>query len=842
MKLKELSFTCELINGLHARPASYLAREASPFNASLVIENQRNGRTANLKSVLSIIGADINHRDACLLTVSGEDAEEAFKRLQQFIVNVLPGCDDNLPETGEAGTLPPSLRTLNLKSCRGVPTGDGWASGVPVRLKEYRFLPGVDHAVYAGVTGERLRLLGAMEQVQAQLQSAVEQAELLAEREVLNAHLALAGDPDFRARLLEHVENGLSVAESIEATLEHFSQVLESSESGYLRDRVIDIRDLCDQLLRLSYGSGCLYSPDILTQDSICLADNLTPSQFMALDKRYLNGLVLESGGKASHTVLLARARGIPVVVGVLGARELMAKAREVVLDSCLGLLIADPSLQVRRYYAQEGRKQQRLREKCAPFLQKKARTRDGCKIEVGANIVGVEDAESAFAYGAEGIGLFRTEMMYMERSRAPDESEQLWIYSSVVRVARNKPVIIRTLDVGADKPVDYFQLDNEQNPFLGYRAVRLYPQFNSIFKIQLKAILRSAIQGNVRIMIPMVTCLDEVKWVQGVLNEVREEMDLMGDAYGDVETGIMVEVPSTCLVIDQMARYVDFFSIGSNDLAQYFLAADRGNEKVSELYSYLHPSFLRLLRNVVSDAHRHKRWVGLCGEMAAAAEVLPLLVGMGLDEISLPGKGIPSIKEKLSHLDSSECRKLLNQAVTCESLEQVRSLLQKNPSNISSRPVLDQAIIKLDCDCLTKEEAIKELVDMMYLDGRVSDSRAVEEATWRREVVYSTGLGNGIAIPHCQSDHVYSHSIGVLRLREPVDWQAMDNQPVDTVFLLGVRESGARGRHMKIFARLARKLVRATFLDEFKACTDEVAVMHLLRRELNIDVASESS
>ncbi|WP_062265508.1 phosphoenolpyruvate--protein phosphotransferase [Endozoicomonas arenosclerae] len=835
MSCKEFIFTCELLNGLHARPVSYLVKEANVFESDMVLENLRSGRKANLKSPLSLIAADIAYRDVCRIKIAGQDAVEAFRRIKSFVFKHLPECDELLPTVRNSGVLPPSLRALKMEFCRGQATGEGWAIGEPVCLKEYRFLPIEDRAVYAGVTGERLRLLGAIEQVQEALQKSVKNAELLAEREVLKAHLQLAGDPDFKARLLDHVDNGLSVSESIEATLEHFANALESSQSSYLRDRVIDIRDLCDQILRLSYGSGRLYSPDVLQKNSICLADNLTPSQFMGLDKSHLKGLVLECGGKASHTVLLAQARSIPVLVGVEGARELMKQADEVVLDSGLGLLIANPPVEALRYYQQEEKRSRALSVRCAPFVQGVARTSDGQRLEVGANIIGQEDAELAFKSGAEGIGLFRTEMMFMERTQAPGLAEQVATYNAVVREAEGRPVVIRTIDVGADKPVDYFNLSEEQNPFLGYRAVRLYPEFLELFKAQVEAVLKAAVHGSVGLLIPMISCVTEVRWVREVIQEVEDELRASEQQYGEIRLGIMLEVPSVCLIIDQLAQYVDFFSIGSNDLAQYFLAADRGNDKVGDLYHYLHPSFLRLLKSTVREAHRHKKWIGLCGEMASDSDILSLLVGLGLDEISLPAPLIPTVKEKVSHLNSVHCRDLLDQAVNCEDIDQVTTLLKQSHSSLAPRPVFDTAIMKLDYDCLSKEEAIKELVDMLFLDGRISDSRLLEEAVWKREAVYSTALGNGIAIPHCQSDLVYSHSAGVLRLKNPIEWNSVDGKPVDTVFLLAARESGSNNEHMKVLAELARKLVNDNFLSRIKSSPDPEALAEFLEEHLEV-------
>ena len=829
MSREEFRFTCELPNGLHARPASFLARNTQKWDSSVKLKNLRNQREANGKSVLSLISVDVGFHDTCTIIIEGEDAQEALRKIRQFVINDLSACDSLLDEAEDTQWLPPSLLNLDLDACYGKATGEGWAKGAPVCLREYRFLPGEDHAVYSGVTGERLRLLGALKQVKQLIREAIDNAELVAEREILNAHLALAGDPDFLARLLEHVDNGLSVVESIEATLEHFSQILESGDSSYLRDRVIDIRDLCDQILRLSYGSGRLYSPDVLVQDSICLADNLTPSQFLALDKRYLKGVVLQTGGKASHTVLLARARGIPVIVGAKGARELMSRGGDVILDAGLGLLIANPCEQVLRYYRQEGRKQYNLRTRCEPFVHIKAATRDGVAVEVAGNIAGIDDAEIAFFHGAQSIGLFRTEMLFMERSQAPDEYEQLAIYRNVVRLAKGRPVIIRTIDVGADKPVEYLGLGDEQNPFLGYRAVRLYPQFLDYFKTQLRAIIQAASCGPLKVMIPMISTVEEIIWVRKILDQVTEELRQQNKEIGEFEFGMMLEVPSCVFIIDQLAQHVDFFSIGTNDLTQYFLASDRGNEKVSNLYSPLHPSFLRMLYKISKDVKAHGKWLGVCGDMASDFRSLPLLVGLGIDELSLLAGHIPEIKEKLSHLDYQACQKLLLKAMDCNSAERVERLLQQGCIESEVHPTLATNIIAMDFDALSKEEVIKELVDLLELDGRIACARRVEEAVWKRESVYSTGLGFGIAIPHCQSSDIYSDSIGIIRLKKPVDWKSMDQKPVDLIFLLAVRKSRDKENHMKIFANLARKLVNDRFLSLMRQSkTADEMVMHL--------------
>ena len=331
--------------------------------------------------------------------------------------------------------------------------------------------------------------------------------------------------------------------------------------------------------------------------------------------------------------------------------------------------------------------------------------------------------------------------------------------------------MIIRTIDVGADKPVDYLNLGDEQNPFLGYRAVRLYPQFLEYFKTQLRAVFQAASYGPVKVMVPMVATVDEVLWVRKVMEQVKMELTEESSAYGEVQFGIMLEVPSCVFIMDQLSQCVDFFSLGTNDLAQYFLAADRGNERVGSLYNYLHPSFLRMLHKIAGEAKAHNKWLGICGEMAGDIRALPLLTGLEVNELSLPAGIIPEIKERLSHLDTGACYALLQQAMACDNVEAVERLLQRGRIESGSYPIMASNICIMNLDAITKEEVIKELVDALDVDGRLANSRSVEDAVWKRERVYSTGLGYGIATPHCQSNDIYSDSIAIARLKKPVDW-----------------------------------------------------------------------
>ncbi|MGB1271293.1 MAG: fructose PTS transporter subunit IIA, partial [Endozoicomonas sp.] len=404
---------------------------------------------------------------------------------------------------------------------------------------------------------------------------------------------------------------------------------------------------------------------------------------------------------------------------------------------------------------------------------------------------------------------------------------------------AGDRPVIFRTVDFGADKPPAFMPFTEERNPFLGDRAVRLYPRFEEGIKKQLSAILQAASAGTVKLLVPMVSTVDEVLWVRRKIEEVQGELEREEKQAGSVEFGVMIEVPSCVFIIDQLSSYVDFFSIGTNDLTQYFVAADRGNERVSALYSHLHPSFIRMLNQLVAEAHKNNRWIGICGDMAADVRVLPLLLGLGVDEVSVPVIQIPKIKERIGRLDSSACQKLLEQVMACENIREVDRSLTEFRFDARVRPTFDESIILMDLDALTKEEVIKAIVDALDLDGRIMDCRSIEDTIWERERMYSTGLGAGIAIPHCKSDSVTCDSIGIARLTNPIDWQAVDEKPVDTVFLLAVKKPGvseAIGNDdpMKIFARLARRLLDETFVQRLRECLNTGELIRLLEQGLD--------
>lgn len=563
----------------------------------------------------------------------------------------------------------------------------------------------------------------------------------------------------------------------------------------------MDVQDVCTALLKEIYGDIIKPAKVLPDMPSICIADNFTPSQFMSLDRKFLKGLVLANAGTTSHTIILARSFGIPTITGVANLDKI--SGTEVIVDGDLGILVSEISEPVKRYYELEKKKISAKKQQLQKFINSPGA---GGQIEVGANVSGADEIAAAVNFGADGVGVFRTEMIFLGRESAPTEHEQFEIYKKAALNANGRPVIIRSIDIGGDKHFDYLKIPAEANPFLGYRAVRIYDEFSEIIRNQLRAILRASAFGKLQLMIPMVSCVEEVRQVKKILAEIRTQLDSEKAAYDKtMQVGIMVEVPSAVFIIEQLAREIDFFSIGTNDLLQYFVAADRQNERVSRLYTPLHPSFIRFLKRIVDDVHTSGKWVGMCGEMAGDIQNIPILVGLGLDEISLSASNIPAIKATISQADPNQCRNLIETAIQCSTIEEVQRLMQKGLNSSKLLPIIDANLIILDSDSRSRHEVIKETVDNLYVFDRTEQPAAVEEEIWKREGVYSTGLGYGFAVPHCSCDGILANCISIVKLRHAVDWNSADSKPVDIVIMLAIKSSEKDQTHMQIFSRLAQ-------------------------------------
>ena len=829
-----VEFCCPLPNGVHARPASLVEALCNTFTSTIEWHNLRSGRQGNAKSALAIIGTDTLNGDTCRLHIHGSDEEAARQKLSEWLEQEFPHCDAPLeqPDAQELIALPESLLRLNPTLFPARPVCSGSAGGI-----------------LTGLTSLDLNTLSDLpaakspEEEQAALDNGLTMlVKTLALRHldsdsttsaILDAHRSLATDTELRQHLLEGILQGLSCAEAIVRSAQHFSETFAQSSSRYLQERVLDVRDVCYQLLQQIYGETRYPAPGKLTQPTICMTDELTPGQFLELDKTLLKGLLLQSGGTTSHTVILARSFNIPTLVGVdIHALERW-KNQPVWLDGNAGVVVVEPTPAVDRYYQQEAWVQAALREQQSIWLEREARTEDGLRIEVAANIAHAVEAKPAFGNGAEAVGLFRTEMLYMDRSSAPGEDELYNIFCQAIEQAAKRSIIVRTMDIGGDKPVDYLNIPAENNPFLGYRAVRIYEEYAALFTTQLKAILRASAHGSLKIMIPMISSMEEILWVKEKLAEAKQQLRQAQIPFDEkIPLGIMLEVPSVMFIIDQCCEEIDFFSIGSNDLTQYLLAVDRDNARVTRHYNSLNPAFLRALDFAVQAVHRQGKWIGLCGELGAKGSVLPLLVGLGLDEISMGAPSIPATKARLAQLDSRACRQLLNQAMACRTSLEVEHLLAQFRMSQQDAPLISPACISLSNDWRSKEEVMKGMTDNLLLAGRCRYPRRLEADLWAREAVFSTGLGFSFAIPHSKSEHIEQSTISVARLPEPVQWGEEEAQ---FIIMLTLNKHSAGDSHMRIFSRLARRIMHQEFRDALVNAQDADAIAHLLQQELEL-------
>lgn len=607
---------------------------------------------------------------------------------------------------------------------------------------------------------------------------------------------------------------------------------LSLSASDYLRERVSDIRDISEQLLNITWPELQQTSAFTLSAPTILVAEDLTPSQFLSLDTQYLKGMVLEKTGRTSHTLILARAASVPVLSGLTVASLAPLMGKKVILDGICSVLVVEPNDAVNDYYSvaqrlADRRHQQQIKDAGLPAL-----TRDNVPVEIAANIGSALEAPGAFACGAQGIGLFRTEMLYMDRDSAPDEQEQFEAYQQVLLSAQGKPVIFRTMDIGGDKQIPYLNIPQEENPFLGYRAVRIYPEFADLFRTQLRAILRAGASGNALLMIPMVHSLDQILWIKQELQNVRDALASQGLRHtAHLPLGIMVEVPSVCFIIDHFCEEVDFFSIGSNDMTQYLYAVDRNNPRVSGLYNPITPSFLRMVRQIVTAAHRHGKWVGICGELGGEQRYLPLLLGLGLDEFSMSGPRIPAVKTQLRQLDMATCRALAEKACDSRSAEEIEALLADFTPEAPPRPLLALETIVVNEPLTSKEQVLQFLCGNLAIHGRTENPLELEEDLWQREEIVTTAVGFGVAIPHTKSQWIRHSSISIARLDKAIDWES-DLGDVELVIMLtlGAQEGI---NHVKVFSQLARKLVNKTFRESLFAATTPQSILDLLNAEI---------
>jgi phosphoenolpyruvate-protein phosphotransferase len=473
----------------------------------------------------------------------------------------------------------------------------------------------------------------------------------------------------------------LTAEAALHDAIEAQAQRYEAMSGQRFRERAADLRDVGARVLRILAGEG--EAALSLPENAVILAEDLMPSQTAALDRSKVVAFVTAAGGPTSHTAILARSMGIPAVVGAGEEVFTLPAGASLAVNGYSGQVVLEPDEATRAAFHAQMTADADVRASERAASQAPARTRDGHRVEVVANLATAADAEAALAAGAEGVGLLRTEFLFQDRTEPPTEEEQTEIYSRVAEIMAPRPVIIRTLDIGGDKPAPYLDLPQEANPFLGWRAIRISLAKPEFFKTQLRAILRAAVAGNVHVMFPMIATVEEVARAQALLAEAARELTARGVPHADViPTGIMVEIPSSAQIADLLAPMVDFFSIGTNDLTQYTFAVDRTNARVAAIADPLHPAILRQIDRVIRAAHDAGRWVGLCGELAGQPEAIPALLGLGLDEFSMSAVSIPAAKAMLARLTLPETQALAQKVLNLPDAKAVRAEVKRFLSN----------------------------------------------------------------------------------------------------------------------------------------------------------------
>ncbi len=551
----------------------------------------------------------------------------------------------------------------------GVGVSPGIASGTVHVVRDEAEEVARYHIEPSEIANEIGRFETALIQTRAQIlemQQKIAEAIGAKDAGIFDAHLLVVEDRTLIDEVLRKLEADLCNVDYVfQEVATHYADTLSKIDDPYLRERALDIQDVTRRVVRNLQGKA----PKAflaLTDPHILVAHNITPSDTATMNRKQVLGFATDLGSRTSHTAIMARSMNIPAVVGLHNATEKLETGQEVLVDGYNGLLILNPTPETLWHYGELKHRKEQVTEQLTGLRETKSTTHDGRHIVLSANIELPTEVNSVAENGAEGIGLYRTEFLYLNRATLPTEEEQYDTYRKVAEHVAPHPLIIRTFDLGGDKIACGMETFDEQNPFMGLRAIRFCLENLDIFKAQLRAILRSsAAAGNVKIMFPMISGLDELRRALGVLDECKAELQREGLPFASgTEVGAMIEIPSAALCADALAREVDFFSIGTNDLIQYALAVDRVNERIANLYEPTHPAVIRLLKMVADAAHKQRIWAGVCGEMAGDLTMVPLLLGLGMDELSVSASLVPRVKRAVQSLSIPECEKLVAAAL----------------------------------------------------------------------------------------------------------------------------------------------------------------------------------
>lgn len=836
------------------------------FHAEAKLTNLLSGESAEARSVLSMIGLDVQRGHAVLLEANGDDEGELIAAVRVLVHERFGEHPDRVEHGApgmHAGTtaraeIPEGLARLPLTVIAGRaisrgPWGTRWGGGDVGAVVVVGALALSDDDLAcrtASPSVERGHYERAMRTVRDAIAARRAGATGGPAAEIVAAQQSILEDPVLRARVLELIDAGAPAPCAIVGAGRVLSAKLRASASQYIRERVNDVDEVCRELVRGVDPMLCPSGAPELSEPSVIFAASLGVSDLLGLEREKVVGLVVGTVGETSHVAILARAMQIATIACDEDPAVLVRAAggaTRAIVDAIGGCVILDPPARAEQYIARERVAREMLEATRRPLLREPGRTRDGMGMEVAANVASAAEAIEAMARGADGVGLFRTEMLFLDRAQPPSEDEQCAEYSATVRAvcdSGGKGVIFRTFDIGADKPAPYLNLPREDNPSLGVRGIRLYQRVPELIRAQIRAICRASASGAVRVMSPMVATLEEAKWFAGLVRDVQGELNAEGVAHDpEMSVGVMVEVPSLAATVSRLAGVVDFVSFGTNDLAQYLFAADRTSAAVSELNHPRQPALLSVLERAIRETRGAGLWVGVCGEMAADPVNLPLVVGMGAHEISVSSGAIAELKSQLRRLDSTECAVVVRHAVEAGSPTEVEVRLRQMPRESTAENPLTAETILLDQAFADKHEVIHALACAVAGAGRAADPRRLEADIWARERTYSTGVGFGVAIPHARSASVRTPTIGLCRLSTPVRWaadtSAEDDAKVTLAVLLCVPAEGDAqtgkmdAAHQRMLATLARKLMHEEFRDGLRGAGSADDVVGLLQASL---------
>lgn len=541
-------------------------------------------------------------------------------------------------------------------------------------------------ATVEDTAAEEARLDAALAKSTEELQQIREKAAQSlgeAEAQVFDAHLMVLSDPEMVGQIKQNIkDNSVNAESALKEVTDMYIGMFEAMEdNAYMQERAADIRDVAKRILAHLLGVT-LPNPSMINEEVVVVAHDLTPSDTAQLDRNFVKAFVTDIGGRTSHSAIMARSLEIPAIVGT---KEITAKVKEgdmLAVNGIEGDVIIDPTEEQKAEFEKAGADYAAQKAEWEKLKNAETVTADGKHFELAANIGTPKDLVGVHNNGGEAVGLYRTEFLYMDSPDFPTEDDQYEAYKAVLEGMEGKPVVVRTMDIGGDKELPYLQLPHEMNPFLGYRALRisLSEQGDEMFRTQMRALLRASVHGNLRIMFPMVATLKEFRAAKAIFEEEKQKLISEGKEVSDtIQVGIMIEIPAAAVLADKFAKEVDFFSVGTNDLIQYTMAADRMNERVSYLYQPYNPSILRLIKNVIDAAHAEEKWAGMCGEMAGDQTAVPLLVGMGLDEFSMSATSILKTRSLMKRLDTAKMAELADRALKeCDTMEEVVELVHE--------------------------------------------------------------------------------------------------------------------------------------------------------------------